>query len=144
MEHSVHLGAHHFIKGVSPTTGSIVLKKVRHALNNAQSGDTFDLDQLDLELRDFHDDGTSDSNDEIDDDFNVGDAVGKALTLVKQVSILLTILKYFLTSVDRFVNHLKLVRSSCHHVKKLGFRFSSFCTGLRHNGHLYTISWIIF
>ena len=69
MEHTVHVGAGHFIKVVSPTSACILVKKIKKAFCDAQ------LD---------------DDNDEADDKaaayFTVGNTIGKSLTLVKQVS----------------------------------------------------------
>jgi len=87
MEHSVHLGAEKFVKGVSPTASNAILQKVRRAFEDARKGNNYDLDQLDATLKDFDEDGDPDNNsDETDDNnFDVGDACGKALALVKQV-----------------------------------------------------------
>jgi hypothetical protein len=74
---SVHLGAGHFVEGVSPTSRSAIMKKVWHAPQNASIDDAG-----------LSDDNSSDpdSGDEGDGgDFDVGDAVGKALALVNQV-----------------------------------------------------------
>jgi hypothetical protein len=92
MEHSVHLGAEKFVKGVAPTTGHAILKKVRQAFRDAQEGDTYDVDRLNAGLKDCEDDPEGDGRDgdeDEDDDFDMGDACGKALALVKQVSFVL-------------------------------------------------------
>jgi hypothetical protein len=92
MEHSVHLGAEKFVKGVAPTTGHAILKKVRQAFRDAQEGDTYDVDRLNAGLKDCEDDPEGDGRDgdkDKDDDFDMGDACGKALALVKQVSFVL-------------------------------------------------------
>ena len=84
MEHSLHLGAGHFVRGVAPTSSSKILKKVQ---GGAQNSGTCDLDQCDTELTDAED------GDEVADDqncvveFDVADSIGKALALVNQVCI---------------------------------------------------------
>jgi hypothetical protein len=94
MEHAVHLGSEKFVKGMSPTAGSAILRKVQRAFRDTKQGDTFDIDQLDVGLKECEsiteadgDDGEDGGDDEDgeDDDFNTGDACGKALALVKQV-----------------------------------------------------------
>ena len=50
MEHAVHLGSEKFVKGVSPTAGSAILRKVRCAFKNAKQGETVDINQLDAGL----------------------------------------------------------------------------------------------
>ncbi len=91
MEHAVHLGSEKFVKGVSPTAGSAILRKVRRAFKNAKQGETVDINQLDAGLKECEDimegedDGKYGEDDEDDDDFDTGDACGKALALVKQV-----------------------------------------------------------
>ena len=84
MEHSLHLGAGHFVRGVAPTLSSKILKKVQRS---AQNSGTCDLDQCETELMDAED------RDEVADDqncaveFDVADSIRKALTLVNQVCI---------------------------------------------------------
>ena len=92
MEHTVHLGSEKFIKGVSPTAGSVILRKVQHAFKNAKQGETININQLDVGLKECEDimeadedDGKYGEDDEDDDDFDTRDACGKALALVKQV-----------------------------------------------------------
>ena len=77
MEHSLHLGAGHFVRGVAPTLSCKILKKVH----------TYDSDQLDAELTDSEDKDNviKERNGKIE--FDVADSVRKALTLVNQVSI---------------------------------------------------------
>ena len=92
MEHAVHLGSQKFIKIVSPTTGSAIIRKVRRAVRDAKESDTFNIDQLDAGLEDCENVADGDDcksgdigDDDDDDDFDTGDACGKALALVKQV-----------------------------------------------------------
>jgi len=92
MEHSVHLGAEKFIKGVAPSTGRAILQKVRQAFRNAQDGATYNLDQLNASLKECEDDPEGDGGngeDENEEDFDAGDACGKALALIKQVGFVL-------------------------------------------------------
>ena len=92
MEHAIHLGAGHFIKTVSPTSTPALMKKIKRAFHNAQMhGETVDLDALDTGLSGFDEaadigsDQDDDGDDEESPDFGVGDTIGKALALVKQV-----------------------------------------------------------
>ena len=93
MEHAIHLGAGHFIKTVSPTSTPALLKKIKRAFRQAQLHDeTVDLDALDAGLSGFGEEGADESDEDVeaDDDesseFGVGDTIGKALALVKQVN----------------------------------------------------------
>ena len=72
MEHSVHLGAGHFVNGISPTSMSKVVKKVQ-SISHRNSDDGG---------------GDDDDDDDDDDEFDTGDSVGKALGLIKQVDTL--------------------------------------------------------
>src|SRR5277367_886779 len=85
MEHSIDLAACHFIQDVAPSSTQKIINKIKHALQDADIEDTVDLDALDAHLasRDF--DGDGDSEAEGIDNFDIADAVGKALALVKQV-----------------------------------------------------------
>jgi hypothetical protein len=66
MEHALHLAAGHFIDDISPTSSSELTKKLRA---REQSGEL-----------------NSESVDEDkDEEFDVADALGKALALVTQV-----------------------------------------------------------
>ena len=92
MEHAVHLGAEKFVKGVSPTAGSAILRKVRHIFKTIGQCETVDIDQLDAGLKECEDimeadedDGKYGEDSEDDNNFDTGDACGKALALVKQV-----------------------------------------------------------
>ena len=93
MEHSLHLGAGHFVKGVAPTSSRKILKKVQRVLQNARENGAYDLDELDAELADIEDGGEDGDGNEITDEedsgaeYEVADSIGKALALVNQVSI---------------------------------------------------------
>ena len=76
MEHSIHLGASHFVNGVSPTSNSKIIRKVQSASRRRKENDGSDGNN--------GDDNNGDDNDD-NDSFNTGDAVGKALGLIKQV-----------------------------------------------------------
>ena len=72
MKHSVHLGAGHFVNGISLTSTSQVVKKVQSTFG-----------------RNSDDDGGDDDDDDDDnDEFDTGDSVGKAFRLIKQVDTL--------------------------------------------------------
>ena len=79
MEHSMHLGAEKFVKGVAPTAGRSILKKV-------QEHDTSNIDQ---DHKDSPNRDSGNDEDKENDDFDMGDACGKALALVKQVGFVL-------------------------------------------------------
>ena len=85
MEHAVHLAAGHFIKGIAPTSAQALIKKVKQAVQSGNIDDV-DLDDIDIHRYDG-DDGHGEDLDESDVDFEVGDAVGKALALVMQANI---------------------------------------------------------
>jgi hypothetical protein len=92
MEHSLHLGAGHFVKGVAPTSSRKILKKVQRIVQNARENGAYDLDELDTELADIEDGGEDGDGNEITDEdsgaeYEVADSIGKALALVNQVSI---------------------------------------------------------
>ena len=92
MEHAVHVSASKIIESVSPAPSSVILKRIRNTLKQAQDGnENPDLDQVNadlatLELESSGAGGNLDAS-EFDDDEELGsgDAVGKALALVKQV-----------------------------------------------------------
>ena len=89
MEHSLHLGAGHFVRSIAPTTSSAVVKRAKRVFNNARARKGDDLDRLDAELADIKD-GDDTGREAPDDDeyeFAVADTVGKALALVKQVGV---------------------------------------------------------
>ena len=95
MEHSIDLAACHFIQDVAPSSTQKIIKKIKDTLRDADVEDTGDLDALDAHLasgaqpEDFNendDSETEDGDEEIFENFDIADAVGKALALVKQVS----------------------------------------------------------
>jgi hypothetical protein len=87
MEHSIHLGAGHFIEGVSPMSRSAITKKVQHApTKNSADHKTHHHGLFDADLAfDEVDPGGNGSDEDQMEDFDIGDAVGKALALVNQV-----------------------------------------------------------
>jgi hypothetical protein len=94
MEHSIDLSACHFVQEVLPSSTSKLLKKIKKAFEDADISDMVDLDALDLHLAGFNfvanEEGEVDKN-TLGSDFSqadVVDSVGKALALVKQVSLL--------------------------------------------------------
>jgi hypothetical protein len=85
MEHALHLAAKHFVEGVSPTSSSTLLNKVKAALANATSeDDKVDVAALNNELEGLGFD-SEDSKEGKDEYFDVADTIGKALALVTQV-----------------------------------------------------------
>jgi hypothetical protein len=77
MEHSIHVSAGHFIRGVGPTSSQNIRKKVKAA-------DMSDMDSDGEDARSDDDGNGDDNNNALE--FDAGDAVGKALALVAQVS----------------------------------------------------------
>lgn len=96
MEHSVHVASGKVIEGVSPTSHAKLVTKLRNAIKRARNeADETDLDKLDLELANMDlDQGDGDNSD--DEEIDAGDAVGKALALVKQVCCCVTIHSHML------------------------------------------------
>ncbi|KAG1767593.1 hypothetical protein EV702DRAFT_1282555 [Suillus placidus] len=88
MEHTINLAAGHFLMAVSPTSSCKLLKKIKVALQHSElKGKSIDFDALDASLDRIDYEGVDeceDNNDE-DDDLGVGDLIGKALVLVKQI-----------------------------------------------------------
>ena len=90
MEHSLHIACKHFVKTIAPASLKSIHKKVHAALKKAMSAEgNLDLDELDAtnfnldNLEDPNDKDSEDSDDEAG--FTPGDALGKALALIKQV-----------------------------------------------------------
>jgi hypothetical protein len=86
MEHSVHLAAGKVVEGMSPTSHAKLVTKLRNAIKRARNeDDETNLDKLDLELANMDlDQGDADDSDD-KEEIDAGDAIGKALALVKQV-----------------------------------------------------------
>jgi hypothetical protein len=87
MEHAIHLGTGHFIQMVSPTSAHALVKKFKKALRKAN----IDIENIDFDaMEDLGGDNDDDDDDDDDEDaaseISVGDTIGKALALVKQVS----------------------------------------------------------
>jgi hypothetical protein len=91
MEHAVHLGAGHFISDVSPMSAKAVLAKVKKMKAKLRKENPdLDLDELDALLeQDDSGDEEDDGDDEGDEKIAAGDAVGKGLALINQVSFTL-------------------------------------------------------
>ena len=91
MEHSIDLAACHFIQDVSPSSTQKIVKKLKHALKDVAIDDAVDLNALDAHLTaggfDSYegDEGEGDEDEEVFNNFEIADSVGKALALVKQV-----------------------------------------------------------
>lgn len=78
MEHSIHVGGGHFIRGVGPTSSRNSRKK-----GKKPATDPYDMDGEDVS---GDEDDTGNANDDSVAEFDAGDTVGKALALVTQVS----------------------------------------------------------
>ncbi|KDQ48994.1 hypothetical protein JAAARDRAFT_201236 [Jaapia argillacea MUCL 33604] len=88
LEHAIHLRAKHFVEDIAPTVSSKVLKKVRDAFKKARSsdGEDLDLEVLNEELGGLEGvDVAEDAGDGDEEEFDVADAVRKALALVTQI-----------------------------------------------------------
>ncbi|KAK2462470.1 hypothetical protein APHAL10511_005440 [Amanita phalloides] len=87
MEHALHTVCKHFVKAIVPASLHAIHKKIKEALRNVSLSGELDLDQLDDELLDLGLDGCDAEADDNDDniEFSPGDALGKALALVKQI-----------------------------------------------------------
>jgi len=79
MEHSIHLGAGHFIAGIAPPSQTQLVKKLRQC----QTIHTNDSDDYQMPSEDEGSDRGDEEGDE--EEFDVGNAIGKALALVQQV-----------------------------------------------------------
>lgn len=91
MEHSIDLAACHFIQEVAPSSTQKIIRKIKDTLWDVDVEDTVDFDALDARLAsgDFNENGDSEAEDGDEEsfkNFDIADAVGKALALVKQVS----------------------------------------------------------
>jgi hypothetical protein len=88
MEHSVDLSANHFVQAVAPSSAQKVLKKIRSAFAGIDINNDLDLDGLDARLVECDLDGGDEEDDDdkvSSEEFDMGDSIGKALALVKQV-----------------------------------------------------------
>jgi hypothetical protein len=87
MEHVLHIAYKHFVKSVAPASSCMIYKEVKEVLKRASLDGDLDLDQLDDELVGLglgSDDGNDNKGDDDDDmEFLAGDALVKALALVK-------------------------------------------------------------
>lgn len=91
MEHSLHIACKHFVEAIAPASPKKIRKKVQVALQKASEDGNLDLDKLDnaLAMLDLENDGDPEDPDADDSEdeasLKPGDALGKALALVKQV-----------------------------------------------------------
>lgn len=132
MEHTINLAAGHFLMAVSPTSSQKLLKKIKAALRKSElDGSVIDFDALDTSLE-----GVEECEDDDDDDveFGVGDSIGKALALVKQVRHFFSKAHHLLNVSHRSVHHLRLVPSSLSHASKQMSPPSSSCNGCEPDG----------
>jgi hypothetical protein len=90
MEHSLHIACKHFVEAIAPASLAAIYKKVKDVLQRASANGELDLHQYDSKLMDIGLESDSDPNnnesDDADTEFSSGDALGKALALVKQVN----------------------------------------------------------
>lgn len=112
MEHCVHLSAGAVIKEISPTSNGPLMKKIEQAVQQAEfNGNSVDFKALEVEISSVL--GSDDNGDSENNDFTVGDTIGKALALVKQVSHTIHVSFSKLTvKFIRFVCHLKQEHTS--------------------------------
>jgi hypothetical protein len=116
MEYTINLAAGSFITTVFPTSAHKLLKKIKAAFKCAElEGKDVDLDALEADLKEMDDEGEGDGGDNQEDEdekFGVGDTIGKALALVKQVRRRpagLVSAVVLLSTCYRFVHHHRLV-----------------------------------
>jgi hypothetical protein len=95
MEHSLHLAAKHFVEAVAPVSAASIRKNAAAALKMAREGGHLNLEEFgralytvdgDMYTSEFELDSDDEDEDEDETEFTPGDALGKALALVKQVS----------------------------------------------------------
>ena len=87
MEHSINLSAKHFVNAIAHSSTQKLLKKIKNVFDGAELADDLDLDVLDAHLAECDlDDVEDEDEDESGELFDMGDSIGKALALVKQVS----------------------------------------------------------
>jgi hypothetical protein len=94
MEHATNLAAGHFISDVSPMSAKAVLAKVKRIRARLREDNPdLDLDELEdlLQNSESDDEGDGDEDEEEEGDTEeekiaAGDAVGKGLALINQVS----------------------------------------------------------
>ena len=87
MEQSVDLSAKHFVNAVAPLSTLRLLKKIKTAFNGVEFNNDLDLDALDARLAECDLEGIEDDKIQPGESFDMGDSIGKALSLVKQVFI---------------------------------------------------------
>jgi hypothetical protein len=88
MEHSIDLSAKHFVNAVAPSSTRKLLKKMKNAFDGVELDDDLDLDALDARLAECDLDDVEDDEEASGESFDMGNSIGKALALVKQVSVL--------------------------------------------------------
>lgn len=86
------MASKHFVEAVAPASPTAIRKKIKAALQQAKQSGDLGLDSFDVELADLGIDGWENGNggdeedgDVTDEGFTAGDALGKALALVRQV-----------------------------------------------------------
>jgi hypothetical protein len=105
MEHSLHIACKHFVEIIAPASPATIRKKVHVAIKTARGTNRdLDLDKLaTLDLKNAEELGDLDSNSDDEVEFTHGDALGKALALVKQVGVHIYALQTLIFSIDSHV-----------------------------------------
>jgi hypothetical protein len=130
------------VETIAPASPVALRKKVHAAVKKAKDADgDVDLDKLDdalatldLENAEGSDDPDSDGSDD-GLEFTAGDALGKALALVKQVCKYQIFEESDVFNQYRFACHLKLARSSSLHAFRLESSLLNFFYGYAPVGH---------
>jgi hypothetical protein len=89
-EHILNLAARHFVDGVAPTPQATLLCKIRHAIDHDEETD---ITSLTAQLAALEHDPEA----IVEDGFDVGNAVGKALALIEQVKSSFFVFEFSLT-----------------------------------------------
>jgi hypothetical protein len=90
MKHSLYIPYKHFVKAIAPASLAAIHKKVKDVLQKASANGELNLHQYNSKLTDIglesYDDPNNNESNDADMEFSSGDALKKALALVKQVS----------------------------------------------------------
>lgn len=86
IEHAVHIASKHFVEKVAPTPPKPLNKKIRQLLDQACESGEINKDEANKVLSTLGEEEKDDSGVQMDLEWTAGDAVGKLLALIKQVS----------------------------------------------------------
>jgi hypothetical protein len=86
IEHAVHIASKHFVEKVAPTPPKPLNKKIWQLLDQACESGEINKDEVNKVLSTLGEEEKDDSCAETDLEWTAGDAVGKLLALIKQVS----------------------------------------------------------